>query len=101
MLPAIWVTRPVRSPYMFRASVRFCAEAPGKFAVLNIEFAGSFVVSTPNEIAGTAVCATDQLFRRSNVAPKVRLCGPLSQLRVSFTSQCDAFREEMLVDTVP
>src|SRR6185437_16361170 len=101
MFPAICVTRPVNTPYRFLASVRFCAEAPGKFAVVNSAFAGSLVVSTPNEIAGTAVWATDQLFSRSNVPPNVKLCWPLSQLSVSFKSQCDAFREEMEVDTVP
>jgi hypothetical protein len=38
-----------------RASFRFVVEAPGKFAVVNIAFAGSLVVLTPKSTLGTTV----------------------------------------------
>src|SRR6476619_646792 len=101
MLPLIEVTRPTRSAYTDRALVRSVADAPGKFTVVNIAFAGSFVVSTPKLTAGTAVCVSDHVFPRVNEPPNVNAWLPLSQLSVSFRSQCELLRWDMFVDTVP
>ena len=58
-------------------------------------------MSTPYEIDGTAVCASDQVFERENVPPNVNEWLPLSQLSVSFTSQCELLRCDMFADVVP
>ena len=53
--------------------------APGKFVVLNIALAGSFVVSTPSVSDGTSVCAFIQPLTRENDAPNCIVCLPVSQ----------------------
>ena len=54
-VPGIDVTRPVRIAYSARASFSWLAVADGKFAALNIPFAGSVFVSNPSVIGVTAL----------------------------------------------
>jgi hypothetical protein len=62
---------------MLRASVRFAVDAPGKFVVLNIAFAGSFpFVSTPKSSVGTRLEPFCWCSVRWNDPPIDRLCEP-------------------------
>ena len=60
----------------------FCVEAPGRFAVVNMAFAGSKFVSVPNVICGTAFQTVRAWLTCMNEPPKLRLCVPRSQLSV-------------------
>src|SRR5947209_11540562 len=61
-------TRPVNSAYKFSAFPRSDADAPGKFAALNIERIGS-VLCTPNEIRG--ITCVPQLAVHSLICEKL------------------------------
>ncbi len=75
-------TRPVSSAYSARAFVRSALAAPGKFASVNIAFAGSLVVSTPRVICGTMFWFFIQPLVRVNDSPNCSECFPTSQLTV-------------------
>jgi len=76
---------------MFLAFVRSVAEAPGKFTVVNMPFAGS-LVSTPKFTVGTRVCWLYVNVTHENFPPKLRLWEPRAQLNVSLMSRYSGFR---------
>ena len=76
------VTRPVKSAYSVRAFVRSAFAAPGKFAVVNMAFAGSLAASTPNAICGTMFLVFIQPLVRVNDSPNCSECLPTIRLTV-------------------
>src|SRR4029079_3823782 len=84
--------RPVRSAYRFDAAVICAADAPGKLPWLKIAFAGSFdrtwkftVGNSEEFLAQMSYCVKEP--------PRLILCDPFSQLRVSSTSRLFALRD--------
>ena|SRR5436190_15550300 len=77
---------------MFRASVRLPVEAPGKFVVLNIAFAGSKLVSRPKSNCGTALALFWLCSVRWNPPPIEVLCAPHCRLKVSSKLQLTVLR---------
>src|SRR6516165_9676235 len=73
------------------ALVRSADDEPGKFAGVNIAFAGSFV-STPKLMVGTRVCAWYVSVNQSNLAPKLNVCVPCVQFNVSLMSRIRGLR---------
>jgi hypothetical protein len=86
------VTRPVRIAYRPRAFASCVSEAPGKFVVLNSAKAGS-VLLIPKSIRGTRLWFWSQTSAWVNSTPKLRLCAPRTQLRLSWATLVDASRE--------
>ena len=69
----------------------------GKFAVVNMKFAGSLVVSKPRFTVGTTVKLFVRLWTPENEPPNVRLCAPRSQLRSLVTLHVVVLRGAGLV----
>src|SRR5436309_2696988 len=76
---------------MPRALLRSVADAPGKFAVVNIALAGS-LVSTPKLIVGTSVWALYVSVTQLYFPPKLSECAPRVQLKVSVISRIRGLR---------
>jgi hypothetical protein len=69
------------------------ADAPGKFAVVNIADAGS-ALTMPKEIVGTLVWLSSQTPTCCQEPPAATLCDPFVQLNVSPNSKFGAARFE-------
>ena len=89
----IEITRPVSTANRFLALSSCAPDAPGKFAVVKIPFAGS-LVSTPKFIVGTYCWFWSQTSVRVQEPPVWMLCDPFIQLRVFSTTLVDASRAE-------
>src|SRR5437773_852154 len=85
--------RPVTNAYRFCAAVSCAADAPGKFAALNIADAGSPCV-TANVTLGTSVWFFCQRVYCVYDAPIVKLCAPFSHVTLSSNRSAVALRDE-------
>src|SRR5260370_6766973 len=79
--------------YRLVAFWRSVADAPGKLAAGNIEFADSLAIS-PKVIVGTSVWFWSHTSACTIDPPNVTLCRPLSQVAVSSMTFVDASRDD-------